>query len=138
MEVNLLGGGVTEKTHDFDNIILLPYFSANCEQFFTQACQRTWQFKQMKDNTLLTVCTIFEYNNLLTVSTKTEAVFPKTEFFKSRWILDFFQLKLTFLLTVFTIFFLTQVFPLLTVDTKIFYTNEGQYFTHRVYQKRVQ
>ena len=34
----------------------------------------------MQDNTLLTVCTKNEYNNLLTVSTKTKAVFLKTEF----------------------------------------------------------
>ena len=46
----------------------------------------------MQDNTLLTVCTKNEYNNLLTVSTKTKAVCIKTEFF--------------FLLTVDT-----QVFP---------------------------
>ena len=43
----------------------------------------------MKDNTILTVCTKNEYNNLLTVSTKTKAVFLKTEFFYSRWILEF-------------------------------------------------
>ena len=35
----------------------------------------------MQDNTLLTVCTKNEYNHLLTVSTKTEAVFLKNEFF---------------------------------------------------------
>ena len=91
----------------------------------------------MKDNTLLTVCTKNEYINLLTVSTKTKAVFLKTEFFYSQWILKFFQLKLTFLLTVCTNLFL-RFFPLLTVDTKSFYTNAGYYFTHGVYQKRVQ
>ena len=34
------GGVVAEKTHEFDNNILLPDFSANCEQFFTQACSK--------------------------------------------------------------------------------------------------
>ena len=35
----------------------------------------------MQDNTLPTVCTKNEYNNLLTESIKTRAVFLETEFF---------------------------------------------------------
>ena len=94
----------------------------------------------MQDNTLPTVCTKNEYNNLLKVSTKTKAVFIKTEFFCSRWILEFFQLKLTFLLTVCTNFVSNQGFfhysrwiqkisiqmqdnTLLTVGTKNEYNN---------------
>ena len=55
---------------------------------------------QIQDNTLLTVCTKNEYNILLTVSTKTKAVCIKTIFLYSQWILNFFQLKLKFLLRI--------------------------------------
>ena len=54
----------------------------------------------MQDNTLLTVDTKNEYNNLLTVSTKTKAVCIKTVFLYSQWIFNFFQLKLKFLLRI--------------------------------------
>ena len=54
----------------------------------------------MQDNTLLSVGTKNEYNNLLTVSTKTKAVCIKTVFLYAQWILNFFQLKLKFLFRI--------------------------------------
>ena len=79
----------------------------------------------MQDKLLLTVCTKNEYNILLTVGTKTKAEFPKTDFFYSRWILEFFQLKITFLLTVCTNLFVTKVISTTHGGHKTFSTNAG-------------